>query len=58
MANEYTGVLLIIAALLRSSMGRQILSHKPVWNRGVRWIKDWVSLVETLLLWEEWLKRK
>jgi hypothetical protein len=60
MAKEYTGVLLIIAALLRSGMGRQALSHKPGRNRGVRWkegwIEDWVSLVETLLLWEEWLK--
>ena len=58
MAKEYTGVLLIIAAILRSTEGRRLLSaHKHLrFARDKTLIDDWVLLVETLLLWEEWLK--
>lgn len=57
MAKEYTGVLLIIAAILRSTEGRNLLKGK---KRSVfgqeNGIEDWTQLIETLLLWESWLK--
>jgi len=58
MAKEYTGVLLMIAAILRSSEGQQALraqkSTRFAKEDGL--IEDWIVLVETLLQWEEWLK--
>ncbi len=57
MAKEYTGVLLVMAAVLRSSRGHELLSGK---TNGVfaedSVIEDWITLIETLLMWEEWLK--
>ena len=57
MGSEYTGVLLIIAAILRSTSGSELLETKKsstfCQDNG---IDDWVMLVETLLMWEAWLK--
>lgn len=55
MGKEYTGVLLVIAAVLRSSHGRQLLS-KSGGLQDPDHLQDWIMLVETLLQWEEWLK--
>jgi hypothetical protein len=57
MAKEFRGILLCIAAVLRSSYGRRLIMQKG----GAKWSKpgyleDWILLVETLLEWEMWLK--
>ena len=58
MGKEYTGVLLILAAVLQSSQGKRILSDKkykgPLSEEDHR--TDWMMLIETLLQWEQWLK--
>ena len=56
MAKQHRGILLIMAAILRCSRGRQILaeSRKGCFNTQEQ-IRDWVLLVETLLEWEHWL---
>lgn len=55
-AKEYTGVLLIMAAILQSTAGRGMLSTKKA-NFGEKYlIDDWVMLVETMLEWEAFLK--
>ena len=53
MAKEYPGVLLLIAAILRSSKGVELLSIRKEF--GPDGIADWTELVETLLMWERWL---
>ena len=56
MAKEYTGVLLVIAAVLQCEKGRELLSGER--RKGFRvagQISDWVLLVETLLQWEAYL---
>ena len=56
MAKEYTGVLLIMAALLWSEKGKSLLSKackKDFCEEGK--LSDWVMLVETLLQWEAYL---
>jgi len=58
MGKEYTGVLLIIAAILASTKGSSLLTARKKsstfhTNDG---LGDWSMLVETLLMWEEWLK--
>jgi hypothetical protein len=55
MAKEYTGVLLIMATILRSTMGRRLLSQNKTYF-GPTQLRDWTMLVETLLEWEAWLK--
>ena len=56
MAKEYTGVLLIISALLRCTAGEVLLTSarkkgfREDWRR-----KDWSLLIETLLQWEAYL---
>ena len=54
MAKQHRGVLLMIAAILRSTRGRQVLAQKACFNTPEK-IRDWVLLVETLLEWEHWL---
>jgi hypothetical protein len=55
MAKEYTGVLLVMAAVMRSALGQELLQKKTRWrNRAL--MKDWIVLVETMLQWEQWLK--
>ena len=58
MAKEYSGVLLLIATILRSDKGRSILSACRKKNFNDDWlIADWSLLVETLLQWEAFLKQ-
>ena len=53
MAKEYTGVLLVMAAILRCKSGQDILKKARKKNFREDWlIKDWTLLVETLLQWE------
>lgn len=56
-AKEYTGILLVLAAVLRSTLGRAHL-RKAKGEEGaeIRRLRDWSMLVETLLQWESWLK--
>lgn len=57
MAKEYRGVLLIMAAILRSTEGRRLLKGKKGSTFAEKdGIEDWTMLVETLLQWEVWLK--
>ena len=59
MAHEMTGVLLVIAACLRSAKGQKLLIHE---SRGkqkqhfgsVEKVKDWILLIETMLQWHAW----
>ena len=57
MAKQYRGVLLIMAAVLRSSMGRQLLMKKKSFGRE-QGLSDWTLLVELLLEWEAFLCEK
>jgi len=57
MGKEYEGVLLLIAIILRSTYGSSLLQER----KGTSFskdegIEDWIRLVETLLMWVEWLK--
>ena len=57
MAMEYRGVLLLIATVLRSTKGYELLRDNPHFGTpGHR--KDWILLVETLLEWEAFLNQK
>ena len=56
-AKDYTGILLCIAMVLRSTQGQFYLKQKK--SREIAQdfvIQDWLLLVETLLEWEAWLK--
>lgn len=56
MAKEYTGVLLVMAGILRCHEGQAILKKARKKNFREDWlIKDWILLVETLLQWEAYL---
>jgi hypothetical protein len=56
MAKEYTGVLLVMAAMLQCEKGRELLSGaRRKGFRAAGQIPDWVLLVETLLQWEAYL---
>ena len=56
MAKEYTGVLLVMAAILRCQAGKDMLKSSRKKNFKEDWlIKDWILLVETLLQWEAYL---
>ena len=58
MAKEYTGVLLIMAAMLRSAEGKRVLKTARKGHfKSDFLIDDWSLLVETLLQWEEYLKQ-
>ena len=52
---EYSGVLLIMAAILRSTLGQELLQDKENFKTEQQ-LADWIMLVETLLEWEAWLK--
>ena len=56
-AKEYIGVLLLIAVILQSDGGKNILKgpkeNLAFAKKGI--IDDWIMLVETLLMWHEWL---
>jgi hypothetical protein len=55
MAKEYTGVLLIMATILHSTMEHKLLSQNKSYF-GPMQLRYWTMLVETLLEWEAWLK--
>ena len=61
MGKEYIGVLLLIAAILRSTKGRSLLREarntKKYFGQDYQ-IQDWIILVETLIEWEAWLKKE
>ena len=54
MAKEYRGVLLVMAAVIHSTRGRQLLEKKKAMGGEVG-VTDWSRLVETLLEWESFL---
>ena len=56
MAQEYPGILLCMAAVLRSTGGRALLRQKKAHFGDEDAIRDWSQLVETMLQWERWLK--
>ena len=56
MATRYRGVLPVMAAILRSSIGRKMLKKKKVFRGGT--IANWSHLVELLLQWESFLCEK
>jgi len=56
MAKECTGVLLVMAAVLRCQAGQDLLNTARKKNFKQAWqIRDWTLLVETLLQWEAYL---
>ena len=56
MAKEYRGILLVIAALLRSEKGRELLGTNKNFETPTQ-IKDWTVLIELMLQWEAYLNR-
>ena len=54
LAKDYRGVLLIMAVVLRSTLGRKLLSSKKKFKQDHR-KDDWLLLVELLLEWEAFL---
>jgi hypothetical protein len=58
MANEYPGVLLLLAVTMNSSEGRKMLGGRTAGTLSevLGGLDDLIMLVETLLMWELWLK--
>ena len=56
MAQEYPGILLCMAAVLRSTDGRVKLTRKKAHFGTFERLRDWSQLIETLLQWERWLQ--
>ena len=57
MAKQYRGVLLVIAAVLRSRLGRSLLKTRKSFGKETG-LRDWTLLVELLLEWEAYLCQK
>ena len=58
MAKEFSGVMLVMALILRSTAGRNLLRGTRKANFREAWlIRDWILLVETMLQWEAYLKQ-
>lgn len=57
MAKEYRGVLLVMAAVLRSTEGRKLMMSKRKFG-GLPGLIDWTWLTEMLLEWESYLNEK
>ena len=55
MAKECPGILLCMAATLRCDCGIECLSGKTNF-KDANVIQNWITLVETMLQWEMWLK--
>ena len=55
MGKEYSGVLLVVAVILQSTLGRKLLKKVQNFKEDVL-IDDWSLLVETMLQWEAFLK--
>jgi hypothetical protein len=56
MAQEYPGILLCMAAVLRSTGGRSLLRRRREHFGNEAALRDWSQLVETMLQWERWLR--
>ena len=57
MATEYPGILLIVLAMLVTRSGKEIVSKLKNGTLAKKeGIKDWILLLETLLMWDMWLK--
>lgn len=54
MAKEFRGILLVMAVLLRSTKGKEVLQKNKNFAQDYL-LKDWMFLVETLLEWEAFL---
>ena len=57
MARDFRGVLLIMAAVLRSKKGRELLFKRKKFG-GEDGLRDWTLLVELMLEWEAYLCEK
>ena len=57
MARDFRGVLLIMAAVLRSDQGRDLLFQRKKFG-GTKGLRDWTLLVELMLEWEAYLCQK
>ena len=61
MAHEHTGLILVMAAAMRSTKGRNILLNET-WGKQAdffpeqSWIEDWLLMLETHLQQEAWMK--
>ena len=61
-AHHMTGVMLVLALSLRCTQGRKLLletsrgNQKQFFNDEQK-IRDWIQLLETLLMFERWLKK-
>lgn len=54
---EFPGILLLMAALIRSQHGRNLLlDPKSGKFASETYLQDWIMLIESLLQWEQWLK--
>ena len=53
-AKEYRGVLLLLLVILRSTKGQNMLKRKPRFRKDAT-VRDWIMLVELLLMWETYL---
>ena len=56
MTSEYAGILLCIAAVLVSTKGRALLKKRKRQFGEDALLRDWTTLVETLIQWERWLR--
>ena len=62
MAKEYTGIILCMLLVMRSTKGRTMLTKARRKKGEVEYqfsqqrIDDWIMLLETLLQWEEWMR--
>ena len=57
MGKEYTGILLVLAAVLQSAKGQHMVTtHKKSNFGNIAQLDDWILLVDTMLQWENWLK--
>ena len=55
MAKDHSGILLLIAASVKTTLGRSLLKSRKYFEVDAH-LRDWATLVETLLQWEMWLK--
>ena len=56
-AKEFRGILLVMAALIRSDKGRELLGTNENFSEDFL-VKDWMILVEMLLEWEAYLNQE
>ena len=63
MAHEHTGLMLNLAATIRSAQGRKILTtgcnttKQGDFFPDAKWVNDWLLLLETQLQLEQWLRQ-